>query len=262
MLLLLHILALLSGPALALTPPVGWSAQGLNRALLDPADPLKGELREIQIPGKNVQAKDLVTALGQAGLTIDRFGTDPDGATNLVLSDRLGRARSRTVGANTMWWVVLVGHDHAKSLDPDALLHAVAPPPETLSWGQREAIQGGSDGSPWGEVAQAPQEASGWIAQVKVQAWTQDPAVVGVWEGQSGNRARPAKLRFRFETTGLLQVQRIDQSGEKVLQGRWATRGSLIQMDITGGGANLPYHVTDRTLSVPWHGNSVSLYKQ
>jgi hypothetical protein len=47
-----------------------------------------------------------------------------------------------------------------------------------------------------------------------------------------------------------------------VLQGKWATRGTLIQMDIAGGGSNLPYYVTDRTLSVQWHGASVSLYKQ
>jgi len=204
----------------------------------------------------------MVAALASSGLTVDRFGTDPDGATNLVLSDRLGRARSQAVGQSTIWWVVLVGRDHAQNLDPDALLQAMAPPPEDLSWGQREAIVGGHDGSPWGEVQQADQEAGGWISQVEVQAWSQNPALVGVWEGQSGSRTAPAKLRFRFETTGLLQVQRIDQVGEKVLQGRWATRGTLIQMDIAGGGSNLPYHVTDRILSIPWKGNSVSLYKQ
>lgn len=258
----LFLLTLLLGPAYGLTPPVGWTVKGANQALLDPNNPLKGELREFRLPGANANTKALVAAMGSAGLPVQRFGTDGDGATNLVLEGRLGRARSRSVGQQTYWWVVIVGLGNAQNLDPDALLAAMAPPPEAVQWGEREALSGGSDGSPWGEVAGADQQAGGWISQVEVQEWTQDPAVVGVWEGQSGSRNTPAKLRFRFETTGLLQVQRIDVNGEAVIQGKWATRGTLIQLDIDGGGSNLPYYVTGRTLSVPWQGASVSLYKQ
>ena len=255
------VLMLFLGTAQALTPPVGWTANGANHALLDPSNPLKGELREFRLPAQSAGPEALVAAMGGVGLPVQRFGTDGDGATNLVLEGRLGRARSRTVGQQTYWWVVIVGLGNAQALDPDALLAAMAPPPETVQWGQREALQGGSDGSPWGEVASAD-KSGGWISQVEVQVWTQDPAIVGVWEGQSGSRNTPAKLRFRFENTGLLQVQQTDSAGQKVLQGKWATRGTLIQMDIVGGGSNLPYYVTDRTLSVQWHGASVSLYKQ
>lgn len=256
------LLTLLLGSAQALTPPVGWTAQGLDRALLDPGNPMKGELREFRLPSGQAQPKDLVGAMGAVGLPVQRFGTDGDGAINLVLEGRLGRARSRVQGESTYWWVVVVGLGNAQQLDPDALLAAMAPPPESVQWGEREAMPGGSDGSPWGTVAGADKEAGGWIAQVEVQAWTQDSALVGVWEGQSGSRSTPAKLRFRFETTGLLQIQRTDRSGEQVIQGKWATRGALIQLDVEGGGSNLPYHVTARTLSIPWHGTSVSLYKQ
>ena len=252
----------LLGPAYGLTAPVGWTLKGTNVALLDPSNPLKGELREFRLPAGATQAKDLVKAMASAGLPVQRFGTDGDGATNLVLEGRLGRARSKTKGAETFWWVVIVGKGNAHHLDPDALLAAMAPAPKSVQWGDKEVVQGGADGSPWGEVADADQRAGGWISQVEVQVWTQDPSVVGVWEGQSGSRNTPAKLRFRFENTGLLQVQRIDTSGEKVIQGKWATRGTLIQLNIEGGGNNLPYYVTDRTLSVTWKGTSISLYKQ
>jgi len=258
----LNLLILLLGPAHGLTPPVGWTAKGLDKAVLDPGNDLKGELREFRLPSSAALPQNLVAAMAAAGLAVQRFGTDGDGATNLVLEGRLGRARSKTVGTNTYWWVVIVGLGNAQHLDPDALLAAMAPPPKSVQWGDRQALPGGSDGSPWGEVAAADQQAGGWISQVEVQEWSQDVALVGVWEGQSGSRNTPAKLRFRFETTGLLQVQRIDASGEGVQQGKWATRGSLMQLDIEGGGSNLPYYVTDRTLSLPWRGASISLYKQ
>ena len=44
-------------------------------------------------------------------------------------------------------------------------------------------------------------------------------------------------------------------------QGRWATRDRLMQMDIESGGANLPYMTTQRTLTVPYAGAQLVLYK-
>jgi len=233
---------------------------GLDRAVLNPDNPLLGELIELQMDSAAASVQDLVSALSAQKIIVNRFGTDPDGATNLVLTDRLGRARSEAVGSQTFWWVVLVGRDHAHHLDPDALLKSIAPPPESVAWGDKQAMSGGSDGSPWGEVAEANQPTGGWVSQIEVDAWSQDPRVVGVWEGASAVRGTSVKLRFRFENTGLLQVQRTDQAGAAVIEGQWATRGTLMQMDIDGGGSNLPYHVTQRTLSVSWRGASVSLY--
>ena len=49
---------------------------------------------------------------------------------------------------------------------------------------------------------------------------------------------------------------------ETVTQGKWATRDGLMKMDITDGGANLPYMLTKQTLSVPYAGARLTLYKQ
>ncbi len=255
-------MAFLLGNAAAFQPPVGWTSQGPNRAMLDPKDPLKGELYEFTLPAGAADAKALVAALQAAGVSVQRFGSDGDGATNLVLENRLGRARSEVSGQSTIWWVVLVGNQHAPKLDPDGLLQAMAPPPQNLSWGQQEVLPGGQDGSPWGEVQATGSSANSWANENDLQVWGQDPAVIGVWEGQAATRLNSTTLRFRFENTGLLQVQSTDGSGESVVEGQWSTRGQLMQMNIEGGGSNLPYHATNTTLSISWQGQSVSLYKR
>jgi len=59
-----------------------------------------------------------------------------------------------------------------------------------------------------------------------------------------------------------LQILRQGPEGKEIDEGKWATRGGLIQLDIEGGGANVPYMTTGRTLSITYAGASISLYRQ
>jgi hypothetical protein len=262
MLRLLTLFIALTLEAAALSPPVGWSSAGMDRAVLDAADPTRGEILEVRLAAGTGDPRELVTALGERSIAIDRFGTDPDGAINLVLGDRLGRARYRRGGEGITWWVVLVGQNHARNLDPDALIKAVAPTPEQMSWGQKEAAPGGADGSPWGATRAAPATSDGWISEIAVTAWAQDPVVVGTWEASARLRGISTRIWFRFENTGLLQIERRDKNGKQVDEGKWATRGGLMQLDIAKGGANVPYMSTGRTLSITYAGASITLYRQ
>lgn len=258
-----HTVALWLCPAaMAMTPPIGWTMVGSDRALVDPADPSRGEIIELRVTDGSGTQKELVAVLGAKGIEIERFGEDPGGHVNLVSGDRLGRARVQKIPGQTVWWVVLVGTEHSRYLDPDALLQAMAPDPSSVSWGAKEAIMGGHDGSPWGEVASADQAAQGWAQDSAQTPWAQDPDLVGIWEGNARLRGVSTKVRFRFENSGLLQVQRTDHGGETVHEGKWATRTGLLQMDIEDGGANLPYMSTTRTLSLSYAGASITLYKQ
>jgi hypothetical protein len=49
---------------------------------------------------------------------------------------------------------------------------------------------------------------------------------------------------------------------ETVGEGQWATRDGLMRMDIAEGGSNLPYMLTQSTLSVPYAGARLTLYKR
>jgi len=262
MLLQLAVLCALCSDAVALTPPVGWTAVGLDRAVLDKANVDRGEILEIRLPAGTGDPRELVTALKDLSVTVERFGTDPNGATNLVLSTRMGRARYQRGGEGITWWVVFVGKSHASNLDPDALLKAVAPTPDQVAWGEKEAVRGGSDGTPWGTVASAPESGDGWVSEVAVTAWAQDASVVGTWEGNTRLRGVSTRMWFRFENTGFLQILRQGPEGKEIDEGKWATRGGLIQLDIEGGGANVPYMTTGRTLSITYAGASISLYRQ
>lgn len=248
--------------AAALAPPVGWTAAGLDRALLDSADPSRGEIIEVRLATGTGEPRELVEALATKGIAVDRFGTDMDGAVNLVLADRLGRARYRRGAEGVVWCAVFVGQAHARGLDPDALIKAVTPLPGQMNWGAKEAIGGGSDGTPWGSASGAAPKKDGWISDIAVSAWAQDSVVVGAWEGSVRLRGVSTRLWFHFENNGLLRIEREDKSGKRVDQGKWATRGGLIQLDIENGGANVPYMATGRTLSITYAGASLTVYRK
>ena len=38
-----------TGTALALTPPIGWTPIGLDRAVVDPKEPARGEIYELRV---------------------------------------------------------------------------------------------------------------------------------------------------------------------------------------------------------------------
>ena len=248
--------------ASALTPPIGWVMVSQDQAALDSNKLEKGTIYEFRIEGGNGKPEELVAALLEKGVAIERFGIEPNGHINLVGPENLGRARLYWEPKASVWWAVLASIEHAPKLDPDALLLSLSPTPVGVDWGSKEVLGAGNDGSPWGEVnALNDAEAGGWGIKSTQASWQQDSEVVGQWECSVLLRGITTRLRFYFESNGELRVQAFTNEGETVTTGRWATRDGLMQMDIESGGANLPYMTTTRTLSVPYAGARLVLYK-
>ena len=246
----------------ALAPPIGWTRVSVDRAVLDADKPEKGTIYEFRIAGGNGKPEELVAALLEQGVAIERFGIEPNGHINLVGPERLGRARLYWESKASVWWAILASLEHAPRLDPDALLQSLSPTPVGVEWGSKEVLGAGQDGSPWGQVnALNESSAGGWGIKNSQASWAQDADVVGQWECSVLLRGITTRLRFYFESNGELRIQAFTNDGETVTQGRWATRDRLMQMDIESGGANLPYMTTSRTLSVPYAGARLVLYK-
>ncbi len=251
-------------PALALTPPVGWTKLNDHRAVLDTEVPEKGEVLEFRLEGAKGLPEELVAALLKEGIAIERFGIEPNGHINLVGPERLGRARLYWEKPGVAkWWAVLASQEHVVSLDPDALLQALVPSPAGVNWGEKEVLGAGQDGTPWGEVDSLNNPSTGgWGTKTNQSPWSQDGGVVGQWECSAKLRGVTTRIRFFFENNGELRVQAFADGKETVTEGKWATRDGLMRMDITDGGANLPYMLTQKTLSVPYAGARLTLYKQ
>ena len=256
-------LALAAAPeATALTPPIGWVRVAPDRAVLNVEKPEQGTIYEFRIAGGNGKPEELVAALLEQGVAIERFGIEPNGLINLVGPERLGRARLYWEPKASVWWAILASPTDSTRLDPDALLQSLSPSPAGVEWGSKEVLGAGQDGSPWGQVdALNKEDAGGWGVSGTQAAWSHDASVVGQWECSVLLRGITTRLRFYFESNGELRVQATTNDGETVTQGRWATRDRLMQMDIESGGANLPYMTTERTLSVPYAGTRLVLYK-
>ena len=252
----------LSSGAQALAPPIGWTRVSTDRAVLDPDQPERGTIYEFRIADGNGKPEELVAALTEQGIAIERFGIEPNGHINLVGPEFLGRARLYWEPKASVWWAILASIEHSARLDPDALLQALSPTPVGVDWGAKEVLGAGNDGSPWGQVnALNEGDAGGWGIKSSQDSWAQDASVVGQWECSVLLRGITTRLRFYFESNGELRIQAFANGGETVTQGRWATRNRLMQMDIESGGGNLPYMTTERTLSVPYAGARLVLYK-
>jgi len=250
-------------PAQALTPPIGWTAADEGRAVLDAEHPEKGMVLEFRIDGAKGVPEEVVSALQKEGINIERFGIEPNGHINLVGAEHLGRAKlywaSPTVA---MWWAVIASSAHVKSLDPDALLMSLQPTPTGVEWGSVEVLGAGNDGTPWGEVDALNKGGEGWGTKATQSPWVQDKAVVGKWEGSAKIRGVTTKFSFYFESNGHLRIQSMSDGKEAVEEGSWATREGLMRMDIKKGGSNLPFMLTSTTLTVPYAGARLNLYKQ
>ena len=252
----------MSSSASALSPPIGWTKISPDRAALDPDHPEKGMLYEFRLEGGDGKPEELVNALKEQDVVIERFGVEANGYINLIGSTTLGRARLYWEPKVAVWWTILVAPEHATRLDPDALLQSLAPTPVGVEWGSKQVLAAGKDGSPWGQVSALKEESSGgWGITSTQDSWAQDSSVVGQWECSVPLRGITTRLRFYFESNGELRVQAVTKDTETVTQGRWATRDRLMQMDIEFGGANLPYMTTQRTLTVPYAGAQLVLYK-
>jgi hypothetical protein len=254
----------LANPSAALTPPVGWIKVDSHRAVLDQAHPEKGEVLEFRMEGAKGSPEELVAALLKDGIAIERFGIEPNGHINLVGPERLGRARLYWEKPGVaQWWAVLASQAHVVSLDPDALLQALVPTPTGVDWGAKEVLKAGSDGTPWGEVGALNNPSTGgWGTKTTQSPWVQTAGVVGQWECSATLRGVSTRVRFFFENNGELRIQAVADGKETVTEGKWATRDRLMRMDIADGGANLPYMLTEKTLSLPYAGARLTLYKQ
>jgi hypothetical protein len=250
-------------PASALTPPIGWTAADGDRAMLDVEHPEKGMVLEFRIDGAKGVPEEVVAALQKKGIAIERFGIEPNGHINLVGAKHLGRAKlywaSPTVA---MWWAVIASAEHVKTLDPDALLMSLQPTPTGVEWGSVEVLGAGKDGTPWGEVDALNTGGEGWGTKATQAPWIQAKAVIGKWEGSAKMRGVTTKFSFFFESNGQLRVQSMTDGREAVVEGNWATREGLMRMDIENGGSNLPFMLTKTTLTVPYAGARLNLYKQ
>ena len=63
----------------ALNPPIGWTQIAPDRAVLDPDDPNKGVLYEFRIDDGKGTPDELVAALAEQDIVIDRFGVEKNG---------------------------------------------------------------------------------------------------------------------------------------------------------------------------------------
>lgn len=249
--LLLHAL-----PALALTPPPGWTPLADGRAMLDPVRPGAGELREIAVTGGTGDPDELVLALRAQGLAPASVTPDGQGKVNLVFADRIGRATHRVEGPRATWVVVLAEPAAATALDPDALL-AIAMPPRSAGWDGALALGGGHDGV-WGAAATT---SDGWVQSATGAAWSLDPALVGAWTGTALVRGSAMRVRMRFENTGVVRVERSFRGETTVDEGAWATRETFVRMEVPGGGEFLAYRVLGASATLDFADTTVTLHR-
>jgi hypothetical protein len=230
--------------ALALSPPAGWTPIGADRAVLDPSNPARGDLRELRAASHEASA--LLQALAAQGFAGIDASWDSGGA--LVLQSALLRGRARPAPEPGLWWVVLVDPAQAGALDAEAVLQAAAPSP-TTSWGAPGPLAGGRDGQQWGTwgTAQEP--------------WSWDPALQGRWEGSRIEREGLTQYRVRLVGTGELVVERRVQGQLQLREGRWATRKGLLRLEMAGGTDGSPYQLMGSSLSLEIDGAPLQLLR-
>ncbi len=261
---ILLLASILSMSAEALQAPAGWHTIDPYTVVLDPAKPERGEIREVMVSGGSGSPDELLAVLSGVGVSVTSHSVEPDGALNLVIPGRLARARHVNTDGGATWAVVTVAPEFASSLDPDALLNAVLPAPSSAgAWGASSAtpLPGGSDGMPWG--AGEAQQADSWVTASAQEAWAQDDTVLGIWEGSAILAGKPTNLKFRFENTGAVILERTPRKGKpEVHEGRWVTRAGLMKLDVVGGGQAVAYQAMGSTLTLEYDSARVTLYKK
>jgi hypothetical protein len=240
--------------AAALTLPPGWSAAGPNRALLDPAQPERGELREFVVHGGSGDPDELLLTLRATGLQVT--AASPDGnAVSLAIGGGLGRARSRVESGSATWALVMASNAYAANLDPDAIL-TVALSSQAPTWGAAAATGGGT-GQPWVNTP-----AAGWEAVGAGSAFGVVPELVGTWEGTVLIDGAAITYAMRFVGTGELSISRRARKGKDELrQGTWAAREGLLRMTIPGATGDVVYERVGSTLNLQYDGARLTLMK-
>ena len=87
--------------------------------------------------------------------------------------------------------------------------------------------------------------------------------MVGIWEGTALLAGIPTSLRFRFENTGAIILERTPRKGKpEVVEGRWTTRQGLMKLDVAGGGEAVAYQGLGSTLTLEYASARVTLYRK
>ncbi len=245
-----------SPPSAALTVPSGWTEVAPGRALLIPAEPGRGELRELRMSGGSGEPEELILGLRALGLPPSGFGREAQ-AVSLSFPDRVGRARVRLEGGVAIWVVVLASPAAAASLDPDAVLVAALAPTE-LAWGAVTPLAGGGDGSVWGAGA-APAVAT-WDPGA-AEPWSLDSGLVGSWSGSALIQGRPVTVELRFDSSGRATLVQKTERMNETHSGSWSTRRGLLRLTVPGGGEGLTYELMGSTLSLDYGGGRVAMHR-
>jgi hypothetical protein len=256
-------------PAWALTPPVGWTAMGPDRAVLMASDPGRGEVRELRVQGTSIEPLLLVTALGQQGLPVQHSSRAADGTVNIGFSSgQVGRARVHTSPSLVTWYVVVVDRDHTDSLDADALLTAMVPRdlPAPLQ-GQVEVVPAGRDGSLWDPVGSTEPQAGAptdlWGNPTAApSAWGQSTALVGIWGGTVGGPwGGGTEYVFTLDANGRLRIEERGADGSKVTEGTWACTAERLRFDsYTAEPVELAYRFEGKALALVYAGQPLTLF--
>ncbi len=247
--------------ALALEPPVGWTAVSPTRAVLDPAAPERGDLRELRVLGGSCDPDEFVLALRAAGFEPSAWSRTAEGDIQVDLAGALARGRCRADDAGATWMAVLAGVEAAGGLDPVALLTAITPD-RGVSWGGDAAVlpAGGDNPNPWGAAAAASGD-QGWWTERPDDAWRTPAELVGTWEGTILLAGQPTRLRLRLEASGAATLERKGAAGPETFEGSWATRKRWMRLDVPGGGAALDWRLLGSTLVLEYEGVDVTFHR-
>ena len=256
-------------PTWALTPPVGWTAMGPERAVLMASDPGRGEVRELRVQGTSIEPLLLVTALGQQGLPVQHSSRQADGTVSIGFSSgQLGKARVHTDADGVTWYLVVVDRDHTDSLDADALLASMIPRelPTPLQ-GAVEVMPAGRDGSLWDPVggpAPAPEASTDlWGNPTAApSAWGQSQALVGIWGGTVGGPwASGTEYVFTLDSNGRLRIEERGPEGSKITEGTWSSKGDMLRFEsYTADPIELAYRFEGKALALVWNDQPLALF--
>jgi hypothetical protein len=257
---------LLSVPAWALNPPVGWTSTGEHTAVRDPRHPEEGELREFLVGGGTGDPDELEFVLRGAGLLPSSITPQNSGSVELVFDDRLGRARFRQDPEQPSWLVLFTSPDIESDMDIDAVLVSLLPLPSSVGSGQEKAIplDAGFDGNPWGEKEQASTEDSGWWApEDSTVAWSHDGRLVGLWEGTALDRGEPTRMKIRLEADGMLVLEVRTGDAAEVFEGTWSTREESVRFVLGEAQVSLSsYQIMGTTLKLRHDGIAFDLVQR
>jgi hypothetical protein len=256
----------------ALRAPIGWTAQGPDRAVISPADPGRGELRELSVPGIRIDPQVLVAALSAGGNPAVLLACDADGTVTLDLGQGLiARARALPGGAGITWYLVQATRAASAQLDADALLAAVMPRAghDLLTGAAVEVLPAGADGSLWDPAGSnqpaAPVLAGPWggAGEPTPPAWAPQRALVGIWSGGAGGTWAEEQMLLRLDVDGHLRIEEQGPEGTRVTEGTWGVQADLLRFaPLTAAPVVSSFSVDTQSLTFVWQGRTVTLLRR